>query len=139
MTNMINARIGSLLSRIDVLTQRVKLLHDDQQQEVRDTTVAAYRRNAYKACQFCDSATRLLTGACSMLFTDPTVNFNGPNGETSTEQNVELLAMRFHDSAGNLGLTQEDAADAVLQAVDAQVFAANVMLNEALVCEMMPC
>lgn len=138
MTDFTIARIQLLLGRIDNLTERVRLLHDDQQQEVRETTDAGARKNSLRACEHCQGANWILDIVRAQLFTDPTVNYNGPSGQVETEQNAEWLSKRFHETAGNLGLNVEDIADAVLTVAENQCFSANAALNEAHVCSMMP-
>ncbi|MBY0551295.1 MAG: hypothetical protein K2W95_28700 [Candidatus Obscuribacterales bacterium] len=108
-----NKRIKDVLAAIDALTAGVAQFHEQQQLRVRDGGRRA-RLTAYRACQYCVSAKSALAAARATLFTDPTENYDGPDGEVNTEQNEELLCMRFHDSAGNLGLTAEQCADAVL-------------------------
>ena len=115
--NPINGRINKLLARVDKLTAEVGQLHTEQQMRVRDGS-GIEALNGYRACQYSDAATRALAVVRAQLFTDPTVNWNGPNGEAATEQNEEWLAMRFHDAASGLGLTMEDVADAVLTSAE---------------------
>lgn len=126
----IKGRMSKLLARVDKLTTEVAQLHDEQQMRVRNQG-GRERLNGYRACQFSASATRLLAQVRAQLFTDPTVNYNGKDGEVATEQNEEWLCLRFHDTAGGLGLTFEDVADAVLQTAEDCCDAAQNAHNEA--------
>lgn len=124
-----NKRIKNVLAAIDLLTADVAQFHEQQQLRVRDGS-RRDRLTAYRACQYCVMAKSALAAARATLFTDPDVNFDGPNGEVDTEQNEELLCMRFHDSAGNLGLTAEQCADAVLLCAAAHcVIADNALVS----------
>lgn len=131
MSDIINGRINSLLVRIDTLTEQVAELKTEQELRVRNHG-GRERLLGFRACQYLVAATQALDAVRAQLFTDATVNYNGPAGEAATEQNEEWLCMRFHDAAGNLGLTFEDAADAVLQAAEDHCDVAQNALNEAL-------
>ncbi|MBY0551299.1 MAG: hypothetical protein K2W95_28720 [Candidatus Obscuribacterales bacterium] len=130
MSDIINGRINSLLVRIDTLTEQVAELKTEQELRVRNRG-GRERLNGYRACQALVAVTHAVDTVRALLFTDPDVNYNGPAGEVATEQNEECLCMRFHDSAGNLGLSFDDVADAVLTAAEDHCTVAQNALNQA--------
>lgn len=129
--DLITGRITKLLGNIDKLAGGIREQQERQQRRVRDAR-GRERLNGYRACQYLDIASRGLAALRDSLFTDPAVNYNGPNGEVDTEQNEELMCMRLHDSAGNLGITFLDAGDAVLEALETQCHSVQTAFNEAL-------
>ncbi|MBY0551296.1 MAG: hypothetical protein K2W95_28705 [Candidatus Obscuribacterales bacterium] len=128
---LINVRIQRLLRTMDKQSMAIRRLKSEESLRVRDGSGRAVLLG-YRACQFCTMVEQALGAARQQLFTDPAVNYNGPKGELTTEQNRELLCLRFNDTAGNLGLTFEEVADAVLEVAEAQSEVAQNALQEAL-------
>lgn len=128
---IINGRIQKLLRTMDKQSMAVRRLQSEESLRVRDGSGRAVLLG-YRSCQFCTTVEQALEAARQQLFTDPDVNYNGPRGELTTEQNREWLCLRFNDTAGNLGLTFHDVADAVLEVAEAQSEVAQNALQEAL-------
>lgn len=129
MSDIINARIRKLLGGVDKLRGKAKQLQHEEGLRVRDGRRKA-RLLGYRSAQSSVATLATLDSIEQNLFTDP--QFSGPNGELNTEQNEEATAMRFHDTAGNLGLDVELVADAVLEVAESQLEVAQAHYYEAL-------
>ena len=130
--NTNNGRINKLLRGIDKLRAQATALRHEEGLRVRDGRGQNDTLFGYRSAQSSTAALGTLDSLQESLFTDPTLTFNGVDGEVSTEQNEEALAMRFHDTAGNIGLDVELVADAVLQMAESQLEVARAHYTEAL-------